>query len=129
LVFKGGSSPGSPTELVDLRTGAVRKALGQYKMEPGYVHSPDGRLVAGTALTGDEVVWDQDPADTPVAIPTESNQSTVTLAAHVLLIAKPAGLEVMPDDYCGGPLPQVVALAESLLVHPTALAEARSYSN
>jgi WD40 repeat protein len=128
MMFEGPRSSGSPTELVDLQTGAVRKALGQYDMEGPYVHSPDGRLLAGTALNGDEVVWDQDPADTPVAIPTESNQSTLTLATHVLLIAEPAGLEVMPDAYCG-PLPKVVALAESLLVHPIAVAEAASYGN
>jgi WD40 repeat protein len=126
MMLQGARSSGSSTELVDLRTGAVSKALGQYLMEAHYVHSPDGRLLAGTALNGNEIVWDRDPADTPVTIPTVSNQSTVTLAAHVLLIAKPAGLEVVPDAYCG-PLADVVASAKSLLVYPTSLAEATSY--
>jgi WD40 repeat protein len=116
------------TELLNLKTGAISHALGQFDMQGNYVRSPDGRLLAGTALNGDEVVWDEDPADTPVTIPTTSGQSTVTLAAHVLLIAGPFGLSVVPDAYCG-PLPEVEALANSLLVHPISLAEATAYGN
>jgi WD40 repeat protein len=128
MVFQAHGQFGRQTELVTLRTGATIHALGQYSMEGSYTHSPDGRLVAGTALNGDEVVWDENPSDTPVAIPTPDNRSTVTLAPHDLLIAEPTGLLVVPDAYCG-PLNQVVALAEKLLVHPTAVAEATSFND
>jgi hypothetical protein len=128
MVFQVDGSSRTRTELVSLRTGVITQALNQFIMEPNYVHSPDGRLMAGTALNGDEVVWDENPTDTPVTIPTPDNRSSVTLAPHELLIAEPAGLFVVPDAYCG-PLNQVVALAEKLLVRPTALAEAATYNN
>ena len=97
-------------------------------MEGGYVHSPDGKLLAGTALNGDEVVWDGNPSEVPAAIQSGSNGSTVTLAPHVLLIARPNGLVVVPDANCG-PLTQVIALAQSLLIQPSALAESVAYND
>jgi hypothetical protein len=97
-------------------------------MEGGYTHSPDGRLLAGTASNGGEVVWDENPSDVPVAIPTSSSASTVTLAPNDLLVTEPNGLYVVPDAYCG-PLNQVVALAERLLVRPTDVAEGTSFND
>jgi WD40 repeat protein len=114
----------------DLTTGRVRTVLGQFAMQPAYVTSPDGRLVGGTERNGSAIVWDENPSDAPVAIPTSDPVSTVTLAGPDLLISQPGdtGLFVLPDAYCGQ-LNAVVSLAQSILVHPTALAESFSYND
>jgi hypothetical protein len=117
------------TEEADLETGSVNTVLTQFDMQGTFVDSPNGQLVAGTALNGDEVVWDESPSDTPVAIPTSSPLSAVALARHELLITEGGtALSVLPDSYCD-PLNEVVSLGESLVVHPTALAESSSYDD
>jgi WD40 repeat protein len=118
------------TEEVDLATGRIHGVLGQFDMEGQYVHSSDGRLLAGTAPNGAEIVWDENPLDAPVVIPTSDPASSVILAGKELLIAEDGdtGLFVLPDLYCG-PLNAVVSLGQSLLVHPTALAESFSYND
>jgi WD40 repeat protein len=128
MMFQTHESSQPETELVNLKSGATSLALRQYDMEGGYTHSPDGRLLAGTASNGGEVVWDENPSDVPVAIPTSSSASTVTLAPNDLLVTEPNGLYVVPDAYCG-PLNQVVALAERLLVRPTDVAEGTSFND
>ena len=115
------------TEVVDLRTGAIKEVLGQYVMGGDFVTNADASLVAGTAFNGDILVWDEREADAPTIVPTASNSSSVVLAAGVMLIDEGKALYVGPDLYCQ-PLQAVLSLAKSLVIAPTGLSEEISYA-